>query len=152
MSPKTKQRYRVFRVRTFTAQRPDAEALSGASPFVQGTCYAVALDEYDAHTVVEALLPKELKAGARIDVLGEVDTELPIYQVRVGPREPGYTGREHRCAALSRMFVIGSPDRKGVRDRARVAMKEDPHVVRMIDAGLIEISKEPLPRDRAGIF
>lgn len=152
MSPKAKQKFRVYRVRTFTAQRADAEAGSGMSPFVQGTCYAVALDEFDAHTVVEALLPADLKVGARIDVIGEVDTELPLYQVRVGPREPGHTGREHRCAAFSRMFVIGSPDRKGVRDRARVAMKEDPHVVRMIDAGLIEISKEPIPRDRAGIY
>lgn len=144
--------YRVFRVRTFTAQRHDADAIAGASPFVQGTVYAVALNEFDAQTVVEALLPEDLKVGARIDVVGEVASDLPLYQVRVGPREPGYTGKAHRCAALSRMFVVGSPDRKGVRERARVVMKEDPHVVRMIDAGLVEISNDPIPRDRAGIY
>lgn len=143
---------RVFRVRTFTAARPDAASPTGESPFVQGTVYAVAIDPYDAVNVVQALLPAELKVGAVLDVLGEVDTELPLYQVRVGPREPGHVGREHRCAALSRMFLVGSPDRKGVRERARVVMREDRHVLDMIDAGLIEISRDPIPRDRAGIY
>lgn len=153
MSATTKKAvYKVYRVRTFTACRTDPEALSGSTPFVQGVCYAVALSEWDAQTVVEALLPEDLKVGARIDVLGEVATELPLFQVRVGPREPGHTGKEHRCAALSRMFLVGSPERRGVRERARVIMKEDPHMLRMIDAGLIEISKEPIARDRAGIY